>query len=249
MQESLVTVHIEAASQPISAESSDSEPQAVNHAEAGCPAAAVAPASSASFDPYTWLAASGLLVPSQEAVSVEETVATSRSGDRLLPATTAAPLAALMPSSHELHAAAPDGPPCSSLVCELCNARCTSKDDLLVQYTCLCLKRKLDDQAQVHCIGLARQGTLQACNPTAMQAHLRGKRHSAAVAAQDSSASEAAEVSGNAVPAYDALWQPPPGAEYVCRICRFAGSSHDAAQHYNVRCLDHTARKRAFPVV
>lgn len=150
MQDSLVTVHIEAVSQPISAESSDSDLQAVNHAEAGCPAAAVAPASSAPFDPYTWLAASGLLVPSQEAVSVDETEATSRSGNRLLPATTAAPLAALMSSSDQLHAAAPDGPPCSSLVCELCNARCTSMDDLLVQSACHCLKHKLDDQAQLH---------------------------------------------------------------------------------------------------
>jgi hypothetical protein len=153
MQESLITVHIEAVSQPIS-ESSDLEFQAVNHTEAGCPAAAVTPASSASFDPYTWLAASGLLVPSQEAVSVEETEATFRSEDRLLPATTAAPLAALMPSSDEMHAAAPDGSPCSSLVCELCNARCTSKDDLLVQCICHCLTRKLDDQAQLHPLAL-----------------------------------------------------------------------------------------------
>lgn len=128
----MVTAHIEVVSQPVSAEVFDSEVQAVEHAEAECPAAAVAPASSASFDPYDWLAASGLLVPSQEASPAKDPVAIVKSRESVSSATTATAMAAALPSLDEQHAAMPDGPPGSSWVCNLCDARCTRKDDLLV---------------------------------------------------------------------------------------------------------------------
>jgi hypothetical protein len=127
MQESLVTVHIEAVSQPVSADTADTDLQAANYAETECPAAAVAPASSASFDPYNWLTASGLLAPSQEEAAAEEIVETAQSAERAMLAAATAPLAATIISPDEPYA------PGSRWMCDLCNVPHTCSNNLMVQ--------------------------------------------------------------------------------------------------------------------
>lgn len=133
MQDSLVTVDIREVSQKGPLQSADRQYQAVDHAATESPAAAVAPASSAPFDPYAWLAASGLLVPSEAAVTAEGAGSMLHTVDQSVAVTTAARTAATMPSLDELEAAIPDGPRGSRWTCNLCSTGHISKLSSLVR--------------------------------------------------------------------------------------------------------------------